>query len=264
MQPGTARRTAHSRFSPTLAGMTAIDPAPWRGLQLVERVAGGHRNEVWRGDLDGRPVSVRRSRRSAASLAWELDVIGRVGAAGVGVADVVATDDGERSHDGVVVQHWIDGRPPTTDRHWHVVAETLRRVHAVPVGQRPEAVVVTELTEHSVSVDADVGALPPDVRRRVLEVFATFADAPVSLIHGDPNPSNIVVTDADRIVLLDWDESRVDVSWHDLSNLGVQVLDDETHARAGRLSHAWEAVNAWTTEPDYARSRLARLHGGVA
>jgi len=59
--------------------------------------------------------------------------------------------------------------------------------------------------------------------------------------------------------LLDWDESRVDVTWHDLSNLGVQVLDDHEHARAQVLSHAWEAVNAWTAEPEYARHRYRQF-----
>jgi hypothetical protein len=49
------------------------------------------------------------------------------------------------------------------------------------------------------------------------------------------------------------------VCWLDLSNLGVVVLDDETHRRATALSHAWEAINGWTTEPDYAERRLAAL-----
>jgi aminoglycoside phosphotransferase (APT) family kinase protein len=90
-------------------------------------------------------------------------------------------------------------------------------------------------------------------------VFASVADAPVSLIHGDPGPSNIRIDEHDRVWLLDWDESRVDVSWHDLSNLGVVVLDADTHRRAVLLSHAWEAVNAWTIEPDYAKDRLSSL-----
>jgi len=47
--------------------------------------------------------------------------------------------------------------------------------------------------------------------------------------------------------------------WHDLSNLGVRVLDQDDHDRAQDLSNAWEAVNAWTAEPDYAATRLSRL-----
>lgn len=115
------------------------DLSAWPGVRLGEPVAGGHRNAVWTGTCDGRPVAVRRSRRTAA---W----------------------------------------------------------------------------------------------------------AP-----------NLHITDDGQLGLLDWDESRVDVTWHDLSNLGIQVLDDDAHERAQRLSDVWEAANAWTAEPDYARRRLARL-----
>ena len=239
--------------------MTAIDPTAWSGLRLVERVEGGHRNQVWRGECRGDQVAVRRSRRSAASLAWELDVIERVGGAGIGVADVVRTDDDRRSADGVVVQRWIDGREPTTPADWRLVAAKLQQVHSVAVDQRPGAMAVTELRPDSLSIDADLAALPDDVRERILDEFALFTDAPISLIHGDPGPSNIRIDADDRVHLLDWDESRVDVSWHDLSNLGIQVLDDPSHARALRLSHAWEAANAWTAEPDYARSRYRQI-----
>jgi len=62
----------------------------------------------------------------------------------------------------------------------------------------------------------------------------------------------------DRV--LDWDESRVDITAHDLSPLGVQVLDDAEQTAATQLSHAWEAANGWTAEPDYARRRLAELN----
>ena len=51
----------------------------------------------------------------------------------------------------------------------------------------------------------------------------------------------------------------VDVTWHDLSNLGVPVLANGEHQRALALSDAWEAANAWTAEPGYASKRLAQL-----
>jgi hypothetical protein len=62
-----------------------------------------------------------------------------------------------------------------------------------------------------------------------------------------------------RVGFLDWDESRVDVALHDLSNLGVQVLSEAKHQRAQFLSDAWETINAWTVEPEYARQRFANL-----
>ncbi|MEL6890385.1 MAG: phosphotransferase [Actinomycetota bacterium] len=240
----------------------ALDVGAWRGLRLVSPVAGGHRNEVWRGDIAGTPVSVRRSRRSTESLDWELDLIEQLDAADLIVPTVVRSDDGRRHVDRVVVQQWIGGREPSIQHDWRLVADALSRVQRLPVaptGQRPGCSTVVELTRAGRSVDADLAALPDDVAARVLAVFAEFADAPVTLIHGDPHASNLRILDDGRVGLLDFDESRVDVTWHDLSNLGVQVLDDDTHARAQRLSDAWEAANAWVVEPDYARHRLRRL-----
>lgn len=236
----------------------------WHGLQLLAPVAEGHRNEVWRARLAGEFVSVRRSARSAPSLDWELDTLEAVAARDIGVPAVIRSDDGRRSVDGVVVQGWIDGRPPADGADWQRVADALAGVHSVVVDQRPGACAVTDLGRTGCSVDADLSAVPDEVADVVLAVFASVADAPVSLIHGDPGPSNLLLDDAGRVWLLDWDESRVDVTWHDLSNLGIRVLPDDRHRRALALSHAWEAVNAWTVEPDYARRRydaLLRLTG---
>lgn len=240
------------------------DLTPWPDLELISRIEEGNRNEVWRARLGGEVVSVRRSRRSEASLDWELDFIADLAVAGLRVAEVVPTERGDRFHRGVVVQTWLDGGPPIDDDDWHAVAQVLHRVHRVGANraQRPGCSTVTELTASSRSADADVGALPPDIAEEILSVFSEFGDVATSAIHGDSAPSNFRIDRSNgdvRVGLLDFDESRVDLRWHDFSNLGVQVLGDDDHRRAQRLSDAWEAVNAWVVEPDYAKRRLAAL-----
>ncbi len=239
--------------------MDGIDA--WRGLELVEPVEEGNRNEVWRASLNGQAVSVRRSRRNAASLHWELDLIDRLDQLGFTVPAVHPTDDGRPSHDGLVVQRWIDGQAPASPSEWAAVGRELQRLHTelAEHPQRPGCLTVLELDRTSVSVDADLATLPDDVAHRVLQLFRSFADAPIGVIHGDPAPSNLRILPDGRVGLLDFDESRRDVLWHDLSNLGVQVLPDGDHRRALQLSDAWEAANAWVVEPDYARERLAAL-----
>jgi Ser/Thr protein kinase RdoA (MazF antagonist) len=211
--------------------------------------------------LDGRRVAVRRSRRPPASLQWELDLLVALARRGVHVAEPIPTSSGALHHGALVVQPWVDGREPYEAGEWRRVAVELGRVHEMPAprGQRPGCCVVTELRSRGRSVDADLAALPPEVRSLALDVFDSFGDAPVSLVHGDPGRGNIRIDDDDAVWLLDWDESRVDVTWHDLSNLGVTVLDPDTQRRAEMLSNAWEAVNAWTVEPHYAHARLAAL-----
>lgn len=238
-----------------------IDVGPWDGLALVEPLRGGSRNAVWLGSLGGDRVVVRRSRRSAESLAWEVELLAFLTDAGFHVPPVLRTSDGRSSVNGVVVQRWVDGRAPSSRSDWHLVADELRRLHdltgAYP--QRPGCVIIRDLAQWRRSVDVDLDATPVEIAERLLEIFAAFADVPAAVVHGDPGPENLRIGPDRSVGLLDWDESRVDVVWHDLSNLGIQVLNDDDHRRAKRLSNAWEAANGWTLEPDYARHRLSLL-----
>ena len=241
--------------------MTAPDTSAWDSLALGEPVVEGNRNEVWRGSINGRAVAIRRSHRSEASLDWELDLIEYLDAEGFRVPVVVEAIDGRRHVDGLVVQQWIEGRPPQSEEDWAKVAETLRRVHAISseYQQRPGCVAVAELTSTSSSVDCEMSALPLDVAEEVRAVYAGMAEMPTSVIHGDPMAGNLRLGEDGVVGLLDFDESRVDVAWHDLSNLGCQVLDDHDHAQALQLSDAWETANAWVAEPEYALTRLSSL-----
>ncbi|MEM9134144.1 MAG: phosphotransferase [Actinomycetota bacterium] len=242
------------------------DVTAWGALRLGEPIDEGNRNPVWRATLDGEPVAVRRSRRSEASLDWELDLIEVLHDAGFRVPTIRPTLDGRRHDEGLVVQRWLAGRPPSADDEWRRVADALVGIHRLTGSthrQRPGCRAVTALGPTGRSVDADLSALPSEVRDEVLAVFATMTDAPTAVIHGDPDASNIRIDDDGSVGLLDFDESRVDVCWHDLSNLRVQVLDEATHRRAELLSDAWEVANGWVVENAYARRRLASLRAGL-
>ena len=238
-----------------------IDTAAWPDLNLVEPITEGNRNEVWRGDIAGRAVAVRQSRRSPASLAWELALIDHLDQMGFWVPSVIPSGDGAQSVSGVVVQRWIGGREPTSDEDWAAVAAELKRLHLATRSypQRPDCCPVAELAQARRSVDADLDAMPAELVRVVTGIYAEFARVATSVIHGDPNASNLRITTDGNVGLLDWDESRVDVACHDLSNLGIVVLAESDQRRAERLSHAWEATNPWLVEPEYARDRLALL-----
>ncbi len=246
--------------------MTAVGTSAWSAVRVERRVDGGHRNQVWSGSGPTGRVAIRRSRRSAESLAWEVDLLTALHADGFLVPVPLLTDDGRPSDNGLVVQQWINGSEPTSRDDWELVAAELKRLHACFAShrQRPGCQVVTELNRVSRSVDADMSALPDGAASEMLAVFATMSDVATSVVHGDPGPSNLRVTDDGRVGLLDWDESRVDVVHLDLANLGVRVLPDDEHQRALRCADAWEAANAWTAEPAYARRRFAQLRAAPA
>ncbi|MEL7208950.1 MAG: phosphotransferase, partial [Actinomycetota bacterium] len=228
---------------------------------LIEPAAGGARNQVWRGRLNGVAVAVRQSRRPADSLAWELDLLAHLGRNGFRVPTTVPCDDGRRSAGSVVAQTWLEGHQPSSEAEWGRVAGELQRLHAATAdyGQRPGCATVRELRASRQSVDADLDAIPVVVAERILAVFDQLGDVPAAVVHGDPGPENIRIGAEGSVGLLDWDESRVDLTWHDLSNLGVQVLGDADHRGAQLLSNAWEAANGWVLERDYALRRLRLL-----
>lgn len=186
----------------------------WSGLSLVEPVVEGNRNEVWRATRHGESFAVRRSRRSESSLQWELGLIEFLSQRGFVVPLVVSTDDKQLHHEGVVVQRWIEGRPPTSETDWLAVAAELQRLHELTSDhpQRPGCCVVTDLHTRRVSVDADLDAMPVDAGALVESVFAEFTDVSIAVVHGDPGASNIRMTTTGQVGLLDWDESRVDLT----------------------------------------------------
>jgi Phosphotransferase enzyme family len=102
-----------------------------------------------------------------------------------------------------------------------------------------------------------MSALPDGAADLVLAAFGAVGAVEVSVVHGDPGPPNIGIGDDGRVGLLDWDESRVDVVFHDLSEL----------CSAMPITSVWcgcrtrEAANAWFLEPDDARNRLT--HSGT-
>jgi Ser/Thr protein kinase RdoA (MazF antagonist) len=227
-----------------------MDLSPWGSPPLGERLGGGHRNDVYRaGDW-----VVRRSRRSRASLEWELDLLDHLSRNGFTVPAVVPTQDGRRHVDGVVVQEWLPGREPA-DADWPLVADELRRLHTLMAGwpPRPDFPGTRELLTSDQGGDVDLTRMPASVVAACRKAWRALT-GPTTVVHGDPCAANIRVQDR-QVGLLDWDEARVDHPWLDLADLPGQ----QATATASAAINAWEAANAWFMEPTYARRRFARV-----
>jgi Ser/Thr protein kinase RdoA (MazF antagonist) len=237
----------------------------WGPVRRVRSLGGGNRNEVVEVELAGRRMVARRSRRPAASLAWEIRLLEHLGRSGVRVPAVVPTPDGRRQVSGVLLMTWLDGRPPAAG-DWPAVAATLRRVHELTRGwpQRPGAASTRALLTADRGGDVDLSVMPAEAVAACRRAWAALAGAPEAVVHGDPGPANIRVTD-EGIGLLDWDEARVDATDLDLAELpelpGADQPDDRL-AVARTAATAWEAANGWTVEPSYARRQLALLLAG--
>jgi aminoglycoside phosphotransferase (APT) family kinase protein len=140
------------------------------------------------------------------------------------------------------------------------VADTLRRLHRATEGwpQRPGWRSSTDLLDAETGTRIDLASMPPEAVARCRAAWARLVGRPTCVVHGNPDsPGNVRMT-AERVALIDWDESHVDVPDLDLvlpHNAGG--LEGRAHDIAGQASAAWEAAICW--DDAHAIRRLAEV-----
>jgi Ser/Thr protein kinase RdoA (MazF antagonist) len=220
-------------------------------------------NEVWSVRVYGRLAVGRLGRRSDADLSWETELLRYLDGEGMTVPVPIPTADGRQFVDGLVVMTSVEGGRPETEGDWRRVADALRQLHRLTRGwpQRPGWRSSTDLLQAETGTRVDLGAMPPEAVVRCRAAWARLSGRERCVVHGDPNPANIRVT-ADRVALIDWDESHVDVPDLDLVlPHNAAGLDDDTHDMAAQASAAWEAAVCWDPSgtDGFAAERLAEV-----
>ena len=213
--------------------------------------------------VNGHLAVGRLGQRSDADLAWETALLRHLHREGMPVPVPIPTTDGRHFADGLVVMTYVEGGPPETEADWRRVAGTLRRLHRLTQGwpQRPGWRSSADLLQAETGTRVNLGAMPPDGVARCRAAWARLAGRPTCVVHGDPNPGNVRMT-ADRVAMIDWDESHVDVPDldlalpHNAAGLGADAYDIAAQARA-----AWEAAVCWdpTGTDQFAVRRLAQV-----
>jgi Ser/Thr protein kinase RdoA (MazF antagonist) len=238
----------------------------WSGVTAFAALAGGARNEVRLARRGAERFVVRRSTRSGPALDWELDLLDHLAERGVGVPRLVPADDGRRHVDGVVVQRFVEGRPPRDATDWRRVVAALTAVHEATAGwpQRPGFASGRDLLVAERGGDVRLDAMPPEAVRTVREAWQPILTGPECAIHADVGGGNVLIGEA-GVTLLDWDEARVDVPWFDFAFVPEEVDVPSPVPRADLVTAgvAWEAATCWVPEPDYAARRLAELYARI-
>src|SRR3954463_8199478 len=229
----------------------------------VEQLTGGGVNEVWSVRVNGQLAVARLGRGSEADLGWGTELLRHPDRGGMTVPVPIPTRDGRYFVDGLVVMTHVEGRPPETEADWRRVADTFRQLHRLTQGwpQRPGWRSSTDLLHAEAGTKIDLGAMPPEAVVRCRAIWARLTGRERCVVHGDPTPGNIRMT-ADRVSLIDWDESHLDVPLlHLVLPHNAATLDDDTHDVAAQASAAWEAAVCWdpTGTDDFAVRRLSEL-----
>jgi Ser/Thr protein kinase RdoA (MazF antagonist) len=252
--------TARTETQPQLErALLAWDTGP-----IVEdRLSGGTRQEVWSVVVRGRRCVARRSVRSPEALDWELALLDHLSREGVRVPATIPADDGRLHVDGLVVSERLEGHRSSTNDEWERVLAALERIHAVTADfeQRPTFASSQELLTCARGGDVRLDEMPANMVEELREAWRALADEPMSVVHGDPGPTNILV-EGSSVGFIDWDEARVDASIMDLAALPIQSIagfDDARLEAARGAADAWECAVEWFIAPDYARRRLAML-----
>ena len=226
----------------------------------IEPLTGGVANDVWSVRVGGQLAVGRLGTRSDADLAWEAELLQHLDRQGLTVPVPIPTTDGRPFVDGLVVMKFMEGGPPATEADWRRVADTVREVHRLTQGwpQRPGWRSSTDLLHAETGTRINLAAMPAEAVARCRAAWARLAGRPTCVVHGNPNsPGNVRIT-ADRVALIDWDESHVDVPDLDLVlpyNGGG--LEGEARDIAEQASAAWEAAVCW--KDDYSVKRLAEV-----
>ncbi|MBX9939404.1 MAG: phosphotransferase [Candidatus Obscuribacterales bacterium] len=226
----------------------------------IEPLCGGVANDVWSVRL-GEEIAVGRlGTRSDADLAWETELLLYLNHKGLVVPVPIPTLEGRLHAGGLVVMKYLEGRPPESAADWRRVADTLRRLHQLTEGwpQRPGWRSSTDLLKENTGTKINLDQMPPEGVARCRAAWARLVGLPTCVVHGNPNnPANIRITN-ERVALIDWDESHVDVATLDLALPNNSAgLDDDDFDIARQASAAWEAAVCWGDE--YAVRRLAEV-----
>ena len=226
----------------------------------IEPLPGGVANDVWSVRVNGRLAVGRLGARSDADLAWETGLLRHLDREGLSVPVPIPTTNGRQFVDGLVMMTYVEGGPPEREADWRRVAHTLRRLHRLTQGwpQRPGWRSSTDLLHAEAGTRIDLRAMPPEGVARCRAAWARLTRGRTCVVHGNPdNPGNVRMT-ADRVALIDWDESHVDAPDLDLAlPHNAAGLDAGAHDIAAQASAAWEAAVCWDDE--YAVKRLAEV-----
>lgn len=218
---------------------------------------GGYRNAALLVMREGAYFVAKTTARSEAQVTWLLAVYQRAKAAGLTTPELIPSDGGTLVANGMALETFIPGHHPTALPH-HTLADKLSHFHTLcqELPQRPGFASAADLLQQMQGGDIDLTLLPGALVHCCRRAWLHLQHQPTTVIHGDLNPGNIIVTPDNRLALIDWDEARVDSLMFDTIALQSAELRNVLDYQA---QLAFEIVSSWQREPEYAQTLIPRL-----
>ena len=225
---------------------------------------------VWRVEAPGQPPLALKIWSAAEPLArWRraLRVVERAAEAGL-APRVVHRDEALRA----VVSEFVTqpfvafyGNPATRAAALVLLAQALRRVHALPIDAIGESAPEprTLLADEWLPVEAaaEVPSFICATVERSLALEAPPLERARVLSHNDANPGNIVV-DGERLLLVDWDHAGPNDPYYDLATVAVFLGMDEDACARLLATYDDAPLSPLPARFQYVRQLIATL-GGV-
>jgi aminoglycoside phosphotransferase (APT) family kinase protein len=221
--------------------LRACLPEALRGAATrIERIAPGMSGAgVYRVDAEGKTYVLKIAGGLEPFDDWKraTQVLAAAGRAGV-APGVVHVDESRTA----VVMEFIQGEPfmPayfSPDRRRQTLdqlADTLRRVHAIPVAPewaRKDTLAAMGYILAGLQQGGGVPAFAAEAIRRIQAQTPPPWDRPLVLSHNDLNPTNLVFAGG-RLMLIDWDQARPNEPYYDLAGAALFLRMDDAHCLA--------------------------------
>ncbi len=234
----------------------------WGNATILAPLTGGYRNTAFLVEQRGVRRVAKSTRRDESAMRWLTRVHEAARQVNFETPDLLENADGLLVFEGVTLETLIDGQPPTL-KQLETMIPQIEAFHTLTrhIEQRPGFASSLELLHESHGGDVDFSVMPQELVRQCRAQWGAHNQFPQSVVHGDLNINNIVISDG-QFGLVDWDEARVDISDFDML-----ALKRETGQRLSPkdklLLDTWEIAVCWTVEPAHARQMAQQLEAAA-
>jgi aminoglycoside phosphotransferase (APT) family kinase protein len=228
----------------------------WGDWTILAPFTGGYRNAAFLVEQRGVRRVAKSTRRDEHAMRWLKRVHKAARRADFKTPDLLENADGLLVVEGVTLETFIDGQPPSLEQLETMIPQ-IEAFHTLTrhIEQRPGFASSLELLRESHGGDVNLSTMPRDLVTRCRAQWGAYNKFPQSVIHGDLNINNVVVSDG-QFGLVDWDEARVDISHFDTLVL-KKAIGQRLSPEDELLLDTWEIAVCWTVEPAHAR-RIAQ------